>query len=68
MSGFEALRKRVQQEVGRYQALAKESGVPYSTLCKIGQGATVAPRADNVFKLLAYFASKDRASSRTSKR
>jgi hypothetical protein len=42
--------------VGEWQRVAEASGVPYSTVCKIGQGETVNPRIGSVQKLANHFA------------
>jgi len=46
----------LRQRVGEWQQIADASGVPYSTVCKIGQGETENPRIGSVQKLANHFA------------
>lgn len=55
----ETLRRRLGEEKGNWPRIAKESGVPYGTLEKVGQGDTTNPQYDTVEKLLAWFRASD---------
>jgi len=43
------------------RTIARESGVPFSTVCKIAQGAVTDPSVHTIQKLYDYFASLDQA-------
>jgi predicted transcriptional regulator len=49
------LRTKLAGEKGRLGDVAKETGVPYSTMMKILQGATDNPRIRSVQRLVDYF-------------
>ena len=48
----------LRKNVGRWPQIADASGVPYSTVAKIGQGETGNPRIESVQKLADYFAQR----------
>ena len=48
--------RNLRDSVGRWPQIAEASGVPYSTVAKIGQGETGNPRVESVQKLADYFA------------
>lgn len=55
MSDFEFVRTRLQSKVQSLYAVARGSGVPFSTVQRIASGQTPAPRVDTVEKLARYF-------------
>lgn len=61
------LKGRLEEEKGNWPTIADESGVPYATLEKIGQGDTENPSLPTARKLLTWFRARDamRASLRS---
>jgi predicted transcriptional regulator len=55
--------RNLRENVGRWKEIAQASGVPYSTVAKIGQGATDNPRIESVQKLANHFAAQARAAA-----
>lgn len=49
------VRRRLEEARGSWESVADTSGVPYSTLVKIAQGATTNPRLDTIGALLDHF-------------
>ena len=49
--------------VGRWKEIAEASGVPYSTVAKIGQGETENPRIESVQKLANHFFAQSKAAA-----
>lgn len=47
--------RNLRANVGRWRQIAEGSGVPYSTVAKIGQRETENPRIESVQKLADYF-------------
>jgi transcriptional regulator with XRE-family HTH domain len=55
MSDFEFVRAQLQSKAQSLYAVARGSGVPFSTVQRIASGQTPAPRVDTVEKLARYF-------------
>lgn len=53
------LRRRLEEEKGNWPTIAAESGVPYGTLEKVGQGDTENPSLPTARALRAWFRAKD---------
>lgn len=47
--------QNLRENVGRWREISAASGVPYSTVAKIGQRETENPRVESVQKLANYF-------------
>jgi len=47
----------------RQRQIARESGVPFSTVCKIAQGCVTDPSVHTVQRLADYFVAKDAESN-----
>lgn len=59
----------LRDRVGEWQRIAEASHVPYSTICKIGQGETANPRIGSVQKLANHLlATKDETPARPQRR
>lgn len=50
--------RNLRENVGRWPQIAEASGVPYSTVAKIGQGETENPRVESVQRLADYFSGR----------
>jgi len=53
--------RRLRNEKGRLRVIARDSGVPYSTLTKIVSGVVSDPRVSTVQTLFDYFADRSEA-------
>lgn len=50
--------RNLRENVGRWKEIADASGVPYSTVAKIGQQETTNPRIETVQALANHFAAR----------
>ncbi len=50
--------ERLEASKGEWREIAKDSGVPFGTVKRIGYGYTSHPRIDSVEKLARYFRAK----------
>lgn len=50
--------RNLRENVGRWKEIADASGVPYSTVAKIGQQETKNPRIESVQALANHFAAR----------
>lgn len=56
------LRRRLAETVGLHNLIAKQTGVPQATVCRIHGGAV--PRLDTAVKLLGYLRKLERSGSK----
>lgn len=52
---LETVQTELRARVGSWREIAKASGVPYSTVSKIGQQQTTNPTINNIQPLVDYF-------------
>lgn len=55
---LEVVVAKLQSRKGDWPRIAKETGIPYGTLAKIGGGFTRDPQISNIQKLLEWFESR----------